>query len=257
VPPVLVFRGSGMTSRQTRLHAIPDMDFQNRFGAQNVGPVASDDGGWFFQHIRAALEPVPNTVPRDSMSGDTEFYRGFVPGDPSMSSHGTPAVNVSATQEEETAEAGQAAPAIPEPDWVTEFPQREGLFEVSEQAVHDGQRLFNVYCMVCHGYAGEGDGLVSQRAVALAANANANWTAAKSLYDPEVVKQPVGRLFDTITNGRSTMGPYASRISPEDRWAIVLYIKTLHEARKDAAPPEPVADAGSADAAGQTEPAAN
>ncbi|MGI9519718.1 MAG: quinol:electron acceptor oxidoreductase subunit ActD, partial [Pirellulaceae bacterium] len=213
VPPVLVFRGRGMTSRQTRVHAIPDMDFQNRYGAQQVGPVATNDGGWLFPQIRAALDPVPDTVPRDSMSGDSEFYRGFVPGDPSMSMHHTPAVMVSTTQEQE--EGADEPPAIPEPDWVTEFPQREGLFEVSEQAVHDGQRLFNVYCMVCHGYAGEGDGLVSQRAVALAANANATWTAAKSLYDPEVVKQPVGRLFDTITNGRSTMGPYASRISPE------------------------------------------
>ncbi len=140
VPPVLVFRGRGMTSRQTRLHAIPDMDFQNRFGAQQVGPVATDDGGWLFPHIRAALDPIPDTVPRDSMSGDSEFFRGYKPDDPSMSSHATPAVLISATQEE-----GGEPPAVPEPNWVTEFPHRPGIFEVNEQAVHDGQRLFNVY----------------------------------------------------------------------------------------------------------------
>ena len=93
--------------------------------------------------------------------------------------------------------------------------------------------MFNIYCSVCHGYSGEGNGLVSQRASALSLNGKAAWTEAKSLHDPEVVKQPVGRLFDTITNGRSTMGPYASRIQPEDRWAIVLYIKALHETHRD------------------------
>jgi mono/diheme cytochrome c family protein len=109
-----------------------------------------------------------------------------------------------------------------------------------------GQKKYNVYCSVCHGYSGEGDGLVNQRASALVVagsgvNGGTTWTTAKAYDDPEVVKQPVGRLFDTITNGRATMGPYGSRLSPSDRWAIVLYIKALQETRVNAKK-DPVGD---------------
>ncbi len=67
----------------------------------------------------------------------------------------------------------------------------------------------------------------------------------------------MGRLYDTITNGRSTMGPYASRIAPRDRWAIVLYLKTLHETRKNAVEPEPVAEDESGEGQSADEAAAN
>jgi len=66
----------------------------------------------------------------------------------------------------------------------------------------------------------------------LAGTGKATWTAAKSLHDPIVkdpAQNPVGRLFDTITNGRSMMGPYKSQIPAKDRWAIVAYVKALQE----------------------------
>ncbi len=63
--------------------------------------------------------------------------------------------------------------------------------------------------------------------MALAASGMAQWTAAKSLHDPEVKKNAAGRIFDTITNGRATMGPYKDQIPVEDRWAIVAYVRAL------------------------------
>ena len=63
--------------------------------------------------------------------------------------------------------------------------------------------------------------------MALNAAGQAAWTAAKSLHDPEVKKNAVGRIYDTITNGRGTMGPYRRQITIEDRWAIVAYVKAL------------------------------
>ena len=64
----------------------------------------------------------------------------------------------------------------------------------------------------------------------MSASGKAAWTAAKSLHEPDVKsndKNPVGRIFDTISNGRSSMGPYKDQISVEDRWAIVAYVKAL------------------------------
>lgn len=240
VPPALIFRARGMTYNQTRVHLVPDMDFQYKFKAQTVGPLATNDemGGYFFDNIRAQFAPVPGTFSRNDQSGDIEFFRGIKAGSDLHSSHSTPAVF--ASNQEETApetEAGTQAEGANtaeennEPEWVTAFPNQ---IEISRETLERGQRQFNIYCTVCHGYAGDGDGLASARATALSINGDAAWTEAKTLYDPTVVEQPVGRLYDTITNGRATMGPYASRISPEDRWAIVLYIKALHETRKNA-----------------------
>lgn len=246
LPPILVFRGQGMTSRETRLHLNPDMDFQHKFKAQSVGPVAADDPhGFFFEHQRAAFAQIPGTVSRNQDDSDSEFLRGIKAGsDDHHTSITTPAV-LASTQEQETATADDT-PA--EPDWVTEFPHQ---FEVNEANMLLGQKKYNVYCAVCHGYSGDGDGLVNQRASALAINGNAAWTAAKKYDDPEVVKQPVGRLFDTITNGRATMGPYGSRLKPSDRWAIVLYIKALQETRVNAIPDQPVGDENAARDAGK------
>ena len=107
----------------------------------------------------------------------------------------------------------------------------EGI-EVNQELLARGQQRFNIYCSACHGYAGNGDGLVNTRAVALNANGQATWTAAKSLHDPivkDAEKNPIGRIFETISVGRNTMGPYGDQIPVADRWAIVAYVKALQE----------------------------
>jgi hypothetical protein len=52
---------------------------------------------------------------------------------------------------------------------------------------------------------------------------------------------PPGYYYDAITNGFGVMYSYASRISPEDRWAIIAYIKALQlsqNATVDDVPPD-------------------
>jgi mono/diheme cytochrome c family protein len=41
----------------------------------------------------------------------------------------------------------------------------------------------------------------------------------------------VGNIFHTITKGQGKMASYASSITPEERWAIVLYVKALQRSR--------------------------
>ena len=38
---------------------------------------------------------------------------------------------------------------------------------------------------------------------------------------------PVGHFYDVMTQGYGVMYPYASRVEPEDRWAIAAYIRAL------------------------------
>jgi mono/diheme cytochrome c family protein len=88
---------------------------------------------------------------------------------------------------------------------------------VTEQLMARGQQRFGIYCTPCHGPQGDGNGIVKKY----------GYATVKSLHDKLVVVQNDGEIFNTITYGKSTMFPYGSQISIEDRWAIVAYVRAL------------------------------
>jgi mono/diheme cytochrome c family protein len=94
----------------------------------------------------------------------------------------------------------------------TEFP-----FPVTDEVLARGQARFNIFCTPCHGYSGYGDGIVVQRGL----------TPPPSFHTDRLRKAPVGYFFNVITNGFGTMYSYADRVPPEDRWAIIAYIRAL------------------------------
>ena len=224
VPPIAIFSVYGSTNTKPRLHVVPDMDWQHKYKTQVLSPNVSekDTPAYLFTNRRAMRQPVEGSVRFGSLETSSEMFRGikseFANASASATTVGLKSNQLVSTivQEEENVD-----------QWITGFPKD---FTVNEDTLARGKERFNIYCSVCHGYAGNGDGLVNQRALALAANGQATWTAAKSLHDPEVkdaAKNPTGRIFDTITNGRNTMGPYKDQIPVEDRWAIVAYVKAL------------------------------
>jgi hypothetical protein len=48
-----------------------------------------------------------------------------------------------------------------------------------------------------------------------------------NLHDPRIVQMTDGEMFFVITHGRNLMGPYESQVTPEDRWAIIAYVRAL------------------------------
>ena len=206
LPPIMIFRAKGMVNRQPRLHFNPDMDYQDKFKSQTIGPISDDESNpHLFADMRAMRQPVVGSIPYGHLETDSHFFQGLKAG-------------VKPTPGQENLA-----------DYATEFPAD---IEVNAKLLARGKQRFEIYCSACHGYAGQGDGLVNKRAMGLAASGKATWTTAKSLHDPVVkdLKQnPLGRLFNTISYGRGTMGPYKDQITPADRWAIVAYIKALQE----------------------------
>lgn len=120
-----------------------------------------------------------------------------------------------------------------------------------------GQERFNIYCSLCHGYAGFGDGMVNVRAMELMGNTEGpvqgtTWVAAKSLHDPTVREQPIGQIYHSITHGIRNMAGYASQVPVADRWAIAAYVKALQlsqNASVQDVPPERRAELGPVKAA--------
>jgi hypothetical protein len=90
-------------------------------------------------------------------------------------------------------------------------------FPITRDDLERGQDRFNIYCSPCHSRLGDGNGLIVQR----------GYRNPPSYYTDRVIKAPVGHFFDVITNGFGAMPSYASRVTPEDRWRIIAYIRVL------------------------------
>lgn len=90
-------------------------------------------------------------------------------------------------------------------------------FEITEQRLRRGRERYDIYCSVCHGRTGIGNGMIVQR----------GYKQPPSLHTPALRARPVGHYFDVMTNGFGVMPPYASQVSVEDRWAIAAYIRVL------------------------------
>jgi mono/diheme cytochrome c family protein len=88
---------------------------------------------------------------------------------------------------------------------------------VNEAFLKRGRGRYDINCAVCHGKTGMANGIVGQYGLAAIAN----------LVDDRVKAMPDGQLYNTVTNGKNTMGAYGPQIAVEDRWAIVAYIRAL------------------------------
>ena len=89
--------------------------------------------------------------------------------------------------------------------------------ELTAELVLRGQERYNIFCTACHGYDGRGNGIVVQK----------GFVQPTSFHAQRLLDQPVGYYVNAITNGFGRMYSYASRVPPEDRWAIASYIKAL------------------------------
>ena len=89
--------------------------------------------------------------------------------------------------------------------------------EITRADIGRGRDRFNIYCAPCHSRLGDGNGLIVQR----------GYRNPPSYYSDRVMKAPVGHFFDVVTNGFGAMPSYASRVTPDDRWRIIAYIRVL------------------------------
>lgn len=90
-------------------------------------------------------------------------------------------------------------------------------FPITPSTLARGQERFNIYCSPCHDRVGTGQGMIVRR----------GYRAPASFHIDRLRQAPVGYFFDVMTNGFGVMPDYAQQVHPEDRWAIVAYIRAL------------------------------
>lgn len=91
-------------------------------------------------------------------------------------------------------------------------------FEATEENVARGKYEYEAFCANCHGFDGTGDGNLY--------TSGTYPSEPPSLVTEEMLARPDGEHFHIMTLGSTIMGPFAALIRPEDKWKIILYIKT-------------------------------
>jgi mono/diheme cytochrome c family protein len=200
---VMGFRG--MPATRPPIEVFPDMDHQAKYKPQAESK--------FFADGRADRPLPAGTVPYGRA---TEV----VDKDGKVIAFGDPAF----LKADDLHYAGKN----PDGSFVRGFPAD---LTVNEALVRRGQNRFEIYCLPCHGKLGDGQGITKSYGMA----------TTPSYHDDRIRNMPEGEIFNTITNGKNTMFPYADKLSPDDRWAVVAYVRALqraHHASIDDVPPD-------------------
>ena len=181
------FRGEKFTSPPIEI--FPDMDRQPKVKAQ--------DPSKFFADGLGARKPVAGTVPL-----------GYVmPAQEGTGDSPSPYKAVKFTGSPGYADTGKVGDG-----WGTGMP-----VPVDEALLLRGKERYGIFCAVCHGNTGAGNGMANKFGLA----------TVVSLQQERIRTMSDGEIFNTITHGKNTMFPYGDRIALPDRWAIIAYLRAL------------------------------
>jgi mono/diheme cytochrome c family protein len=202
LPLALIARARATRSTEPRIQIMQDMGVQPKYKEQATDSMFADD--------RAMRPRIPGTVARGEADLDDTFVHGF-----------TRVFDASSG-------AWKVQFADDLPAQFTDTPEH------LEKLLRRGQQRFNIYCYVCHGLDGSGQGPVNERAMELQADgvAGMSWTPAAVLTADLIRAEPDGKIFNTITNGIRSMPSYGAQIPVSDRWAIVSYVRALQFSQK-------------------------
>ena len=87
--------------------------------------------------------------------------------------------------------------------------------EVSEVDLTKGKELYEIYCGICHGNKGDGQGTLVKREKIL---------GIPNYADRDITE---GSIYHVIYYGKNAMGSHANQLSESERWQVVAYVLKL------------------------------
>jgi mono/diheme cytochrome c family protein len=136
----------------------------------------------FFSDHSAMRQPVEGTVAREWLQEDDAYYRGK--------------------------------------DKNREYIE-ENPVPLSGESLSRGRERYDIYCSVCHGRVGDGQGIMVEK----------GFVPPPSFHEDRIRSLPDGQIFDVISNGLRNMPSYGHQIPVRDRWLIIQYIRALEKSQ--------------------------
>jgi mono/diheme cytochrome c family protein len=89
--------------------------------------------------------------------------------------------------------------------------------QITSDLLRSGHQSYDIFCSVCHGRLGNGEGMIVQR----------GFTRPPSFHIERLKNAPDAHFYNVITNGYGAMFSYNDRVAPQQRWEIIAYIRAL------------------------------
>ena len=102
-----------------------------------------------------------------------------------------------------------------EPGYLFAKDSLKSPLETNEKNLEKGKYLFGIYCSVCHGDAGDGQGILMK---------NEKFLGVPNYKDREITQ---GSIYHVIMYGRNLMGSHSSQLTELERWQIAQYVEKL------------------------------
>lgn len=147
----------------------------------------------FFSDSMTARQPVPGTIPRG-------VYEPFHFSD-------NPATGYDS-----------AGTMLHFPSWV------------DSNSLADGSHLYNIYCAVCHGAGGHGDGTIVKND-----SLKHPFAGVPNYFDDNHINLPEGKMYYSVHYGKNLMGPYSKVLDHNQVWKVVYYVKNMQNHYRDSA----------------------
>ncbi len=178
----------GSLTENTPIEVFPDMDRQAKFKSQTQNSL-------FYDKLSDRL-PVEGTAIRGNLISQTNVFSEK----PEFISN--------------IVKSGKSKDG----SWVNDIPSE---IQVDMSLVRLGREKYDIHCAICHGKYGDGKGVISYFGL-----------QPRNLSDPTqtnyyLESKTDGETFNTISNGYGTMLGLKDKLTPRERWAIVLYIRAL------------------------------
>lgn len=108
---------------------------------------------------------------------------------------------------------------------ITENPIKPSAEHELTEVLDKGKFLYNTYCATCHGEKGDGNGKLWN-------NGSGPYKAAPANYlTDDLIKSTDGRYYHAIMHGKNKMLSHADKLSFEERWMVIHYIRSLQAAK--------------------------
>ncbi len=85
----------------------------------------------------------------------------------------------------------------------------------NDENLKNGKKMYDIYCSVCHGSKGDGQGILMERE---------KFLGIPSYADRDITE---GSIYHVLMHGINLMGSHSGQVNEEERWQIAQYVLKL------------------------------